>query len=214
MKTFSDDTEAVGAIDWEGMDTQPLEYVMLAVKQAMGAMDGAEESVYHNRMRVLRVARKLELWKRDLDPEVDRPFETMKRWIQALWPKSYGYSKDAWETEEELGEFPMNVLQDITRANLKVLRMVSSGVRGKVLTAAREMTKNQFEAHVSEKYDQHIEPIQVMPKVSAVKFEEAVTMVEAVEECNRAEALEKIAELIIGEYAAAYEHKEHSEVVA
>jgi DNA integrity scanning protein DisA with diadenylate cyclase activity len=72
------------------------------------------------------------------------------------------------------------------------------------------MTKDQFEAHLSEKYDQHIEPIRVMPKVSAVKFEEAVTMVETVEECNRAEALEKIAELIICEYAVAYEHKEHT----
>ena len=49
-----------------------------------------------------------------------------------------------------------------------------------------------------------------MPKVSAVKFEEAVTMVETVEECNRAEALEKIAELIICEYAVAYEYKEHT----
>ena len=104
----------------------------------------------------------------------------------------------------------MNVLQDITGANLKVLRQVSSGVRGKVLQAAREMTKDQFEAHLSEKYDQHIEPIRVMPKVSAVKFEEAVTMVETVEECNRAEALEKIAELIICEYAVAYEYKEHT----
>jgi hypothetical protein len=210
MKTFSDDIEAVGAIDWEGMDTQPLEYVALAVKQAMQAMDGAEESVFHNRMRVLRVARKLETWKLDLDPDVDRPFVDPKRWVKHLWPKSYRYCAEAWETEEELGEFPMNVLQDITGANLKVLRQVSSGVRGKVLNAAREMTKDQFEAHLSEKYDQHIEPIQVMPKVSAVKFEEAVTMVETVEECNRAEALEKIAELIICEYAVAYEHKEHT----
>ena len=32
MKTFSDDIEAVGAIDWEGMGAQPLEYVALAVR--------------------------------------------------------------------------------------------------------------------------------------------------------------------------------------
>ena len=210
MKTFSDDIEAVGTIDWEGMDSQPLAYAALAVKQAMQAMDGAEESVFHNRMRVLRVARKLELWKLDLDPDVDRPFVDPRRWVKHLWPRSYRYCAEAWDTEEDLGEFPMNVLQDITGANLKVLRQVSSNVRGKVLKAAKEMTKDQFTEHLTTKYDQHIEPVRVMPKAGSEKFEEAIVMVEVVEECNRAEALEKIAELIIGEYAVAYDRKEKS----
>jgi hypothetical protein len=163
-------------------------------------------------MRVLRVARQLELWKLDLDPEVDQPFATMKRWIQSLWPKSYRYCVDAWETEEELKEIPMPDLAEITGANLKVLKEVSSGVRAKkaVLKAAREMTSEQFKEHLSSKYDQHIEPIRVMPKVGAVKFEEAVEMVEAVEECDRAQALEKIAELIIQEYSVQFEHKRES----
>ena len=208
MKTFSDDIEAVGTIDWEGMDSQPLEYVALAVKQAMEAMDGAEESVFHNRMQVLRVARKLELWKLDLDPDVGQPFVTMKRWIQALWPKSYRYAVDAWETEEALDDLPMDELTAVTGANLKVLRQVGSGVRAKkaVLKAAREMTKDQFEAHLTEKYGQHLEPVRIMPKAGSDKFDLAIEMVEAVEECNRAEAMEKIADLIISEYAAQYEH--------
>ena len=198
MKTFSDDIEAVASIDWEGMDSQPLAYAALAVKQAMEAMDGAEESVFHNRMRVLRVARKLELWKLDLDPDVDRPFVDPRRWVKHLWPRSYRYCAEAWDTEEDLGEFPMNVLQDITGANLKVLK------------AAKEMTKDQFTEHLSKDYHQHIEPVRVMPKAGSEKFEEAIVMVEVVEDCNRAEALEKIAELIIGEYAVAYDRKEKS----
>ena len=208
MKTFSDDIEAVGTIDWEGMDSQPLEYVALAVKQAMEAMDGAEESVFHNRMRVLRVARKLETWKLDIDPDVDRPFVDPRRWVKHLWPRSYRYCAEAWDTEEDLGELPMSVLQDITGANLKVLRQVGSGVRAKkaVLKAAREMTKDQFEAHLTEKYGQHLEPVRIMPKAGSDKFDLAIEMVEAVEECNRAEAMEKIADLIISEYAAQYEH--------
>ena len=210
MKTFSDDIEAVSSIDWEGMDSQPLAYAALAVKQAMQAMDGAEESVFHNRMRVLRVARKLELWKLDLDPDVDRSFVDPKRWVKHLWPKSYRYCAEAWDTEEDLGELPMNVLQDITGANLKVLRQVSSNVRGKVLKAAKEMTKDQFAEHLTKDYHQHIEPVRVMPKAGSEKFEEAIVMVEVVEDCNRAEALEKIAELIIGEYAVAYDRKEKS----
>jgi hypothetical protein len=212
VKIFSTDIDLVGAFDWEGLTSQSLEIASLAVKQAMRALDGAEESVFHNRMRVLRVARELELWKLDMDPEVDQPFATMKRWIQSLWPKSYRYCVDAWETEEELKEIPMPDLAEITGANLKVLKEVSSGVRAKkaVLKAAREMTSEQFKEHLSSKYDQHIEPIRVMPKVGAVKFEEAVEMVEAVEECDRAQALEKIAELIIQEYSVQFEHKRES----
>lgn len=211
-KYFQECVEAVGAFDFDGLRSQPVEYAKLAVRQALDALEGAEESVFHSRMRVLRVARQLELWKLDLDPEVDQPFATMKRWIQSLWPKSYRYCVDAWETEEELKEIPMPDLAEITGANLKVLKEVSSGVRAKkaVLKAAREMTSEQFKEHLSSKYDQHIEPIRVMPKVGAVKFEEAVEMVEAVEECDRAQALEKIAELIIQEYSVQFEHKRES----
>ena len=212
MKIFSDEIDLVGDFDWEGLTSQSLEVASLAVKQAMRAMDGAEESVFHNRMRVLRVARQLELWKLDIDLEVDQPFATMKRWIQSLWPKSYRYCVEAWETEEELKELPMEDLAEITGANLKVLKEVSSGVRAKksVLKAAREMTQDQFKAHLSSKEGQHIEPVRVMPKVDAEKFEHAVEMVMAVEECNRAEALAKIAELIEQEYLAPYEHKRES----
>ena len=140
MKTFSNGVEAVGAVDWEGMTKQPIEYAALAVRQALSALEGSEETVFHNRMRVLRVARHLELWKLDMDPEVDQPFVSMKRWIQTLWPKSYRYCVDAWETEEALDDLPMAELTEVTGANLKVLRQVSSGVRGKgaVLKAARK----------------------------------------------------------------------------
>jgi hypothetical protein len=209
LKTFQDDIEAVGAFDWESLSDQPVEYAALAVKQALNALEGSEETIFHNRMRVLRVARQLELWKLDLDPDVGEPFVTMKRWIQSLWPKSYRYCVDAWETEEALAEVPMGDLTDITGANLKVLKEVSTGVRAKkaVLKAAREMTQDRFKAYLSSNEGQHLEPIRLMPKVGAVKFEEAVEMVEVVEECDRAQALEKIADLIIAEYAAPFEHK-------
>ena len=212
MKTFSSDVEAVGAIDWEGMAKQPIEYAALAVRQALSALEGSEEMVFHSRMRVLRVARELELWKLDLDPDVDQPFVSEKRWIQSLWPKSYRYAIEAWETEEALADLPMAELTEITGANLKVLKQVSPGVRKKkaVLTAAKGMTQETLIKHLAEKYDQHTEPVRLMPKPDSEEFEKAVEMVMAVEECTRAEALKKIADLIISEYAAAFEHKDTS----
>jgi hypothetical protein len=212
LKTFSTDFETIVAFDWDGLTSQPLEVAELAVKQALTRLEGSEETIFHSRMQVLRVARKMELWKLDLDPDVGEPFATEERWIKSLWPKSYRYAKDAWETEEALADLPMAELKEVTGANLKVLRQVSSGVRGKkaVLKAAREMTKDQLEEHLTSKYGQHIEPVRMMPKAGSEKFETAVEMVESVEECNRAEAIEKIADLIIGEYAAQYEHQEHT----
>ena len=207
---FTEGSEALGAFDIEGLKERPIQEAALAVKQILGVLEGSEERVFHCRMRVLRVARQLELWKLDTDPDVGEKFVTMKRWIQALWPKSYRYAVDAWETEEALADLPMKDLTEITGANLRVLRQVSSGVRSKkaVLKAAKGMTKEQFETELTNNYGQHIEPVRVMPKVDAAEFERALLMVEAVEECNRAEALKKIATLIIQEYAAAYEHCE------
>ena len=212
MKSFSDDIEAVGAFDWDGLVSKPIQEAALAVKQALCALEGAEGTIFHSRMRILRIARTLKLWTLDIDPEVGQPFMTERRWIQALWPKSYRYCLDAWETEEALEEVPMTALAEITGANLKVLREVSSGVRKKpsVLKAAREMTKDQLIELVTTKHGQHIEPVRVMPKVDVAKFEHAVEMVMAVEECNRAEALTKIAELIEQEYLVPYEHRQEA----
>jgi hypothetical protein len=209
MKNFSPEVEAVGAFDWEGLTSQPIAYAQLAVRQALDALEGSEENIFHSRMRVLRVARQLELWKLDLDPEFGVPFTDEKRWIHALWPKSYRYCSDAAEMEEELKEVPMDDLAEITGANLKVLKETSGNVRNKksVLDAAKGMTQENLKAHLTSNYDQHFEPIRLMPKVGAVKFEEAVGMVEAVEECDRAAALEKIADFIIAEYAVQFEHR-------
>ena len=205
MEAFSNEVEAVGAVDWEGMTKQPIEYAAHAVRQALSALEGSEETVFHNRMRVLRVARHLELWKLDLDPEVDQHFVSMKRWIQTLWPKSYRYCVDAWETEEALDDLPMAELTEVTGANLKLLRQVSSGVRGKVLKAAREMTKDRFEAVLTKDYGQHFEKVVLMPPVGVDEWDAVVEMVMLAEGCSRPKAMEKIIDLVKSEYAARYE---------
>lgn len=210
LKIFSSCSDPLGAFDFEGLTSKPIQEAAEAVRAALSALEGAEESVFHSRMRVLRVARQLELWKLDLDPEVDQPFATMRRWIQALWPKSYRYCVDAWEMEEALEELPMGELVEITGANLKVLKETSPNVRRKkaVLAAAKERTQDSLKEYLTERHDQHFEPVRLMPKAGSEKFEVAVSMVMTVEECNRAEAMEKIATLIVQEYAAAYEHCE------
>jgi hypothetical protein len=101
----------------------------------------------------------------------------------------------------------MAELTEVTGANLKVLRQVSSGVRGKgaVLKAAREMTKDRFEAVLTKDYGQHFEKVVLMPPVGVDEWEAVVEMVMLAEDCSRPKAMEKIIDLVKSEYAARYE---------
>ena len=193
------------------MTSRPIEEAALAVKQALSRLEGAEERIFHARMRVLRAARELKLWTLDLDPELGVPFVRMERWIRALWPQSFRYAKDALETEEALASVPMETLTQITGANLKVLadEGLSSNLRSNpaVLEAAKDRTKESFVEYLNGQHGQHIEPIRLMPKVDTARFDAALEMVMVVEDCNRGEALVAIAGLVEQEYLVRYEHK-------
>ena len=200
---FSDQLSLATAFDWDIL-TKPSPEADLAVLQALSAMDGAEELIFHSRMRVLRAARKLRTWERCMDPEVDRPFASMEVWIKRTWPKSYRYAKDAWETEAALDAVPMDDLKAISGANLKVLadEGLSSGLRSKpeVLEAAKNLTKEGFVGYLNQTHQQHIEPIRVMPKVASDRFEVSFARLMERHECNRAEGFEVLADLIDENY--------------
>lgn len=201
MKSFSTDIQAASQFDWENL-SEPSPVADLAIQQALGALDGAEESIFHSRMRVLRAARKIKTWERCIDPEYGVPFTSMENWIKSTWPKSYRYAKDAWETEEALSELPMEKLAEVSGANLKVLKEVSTSVRKKpaVLKAAREMTADAFKGYLSQQHQQHIEPVRLMPKTDAAEFESSLNRVILAHECTRAEALVVVSKLINENY--------------
>jgi hypothetical protein len=213
VQTLHKGSEALGSVDWAGLTRKPKEEAEEAINAILGQWEGVEDRIYTARMRLFREIRerKLEPWLRRTDPDVGEPFQSCDRWLKSAFPRQWGYCHDAMRTEEPLSDVPMEVIAEISVANLKVLadKGLSSNLRKNksVLKAAKEKTKEGFIEFLNTKHDQHIEPTKMMPKVGVDKFEEAVAMVEAVEECDRAAALEKIAELIIGEYAVAYEHR-------
>ena len=208
---FSDQLSLATAFDWDIL-TKPSPEADLAVLQALSAMDGAEELIFHSRMRVLRAARKLRTWERCMDPEVDRPFASMEVWIKRTWPKSYRYAKDAWETEAALDAVPMDDLKAISGANLKVLadEGLSSGLRSKpeVLEAAKNLTKEGFVGYLNQTHQQHIQKPVLMPKEDLEEFEAAIEMAMVCEECqSRSEAIKAISVAYIQENAVNYERK-------
>ena len=209
VKNFFGDLEAALEFDWDGLLRQAPEIALLAVKQAVLALRGAEERVLHTRMRIIRVVRLMELWKRDVDPEYDQFFASLERWIEVTWADGPRYAKKAWQIEEELAEIPMKTLTGITGANLGVLRETSSNVRVKpeVLRAAREMTQEQLKAHLTSNEGQHFEPIHLVPKHNADELEAVIELVMLAEDYTRPQAIETICDLVKSEYAVKAEHR-------
>lgn len=201
------------SVDWDAIKDSPLESAASALKSILGHLEGAEERIFAVRGRALVLVQERETWKLDNDPEVDRPFTSMDRWLKVTFPKSWRYCYDALWTAEELKELPFSEVSTIRRCNLKQLERISSGVRAlpEVRQAAQTKTKSEFVAFVNEKFpEQHLEPDQpvIMPKGDADEFEAAIEMAMVCEECRtRAEAIKAIAVNYIQEHAAVYEHR-------
>ena len=211
-ETFSSNIEAAINFDWSGLATWPVEYVQLAVKQSLCVLEGSEETIFHARMRVLRVARQLELYKLDIDPEWGQPFTEMGPWIQRLWPKSWRYCKDAMKTEEPLKDVPMETLSQISGANLKVLadEGLSSGLRTApdVIEAAKTLTKDKLIDWFNEEKGQNIQKPALMPKLDVDEFEAAIEMARVCDGCeSRAESIKAIAISYIQDHAVEYERR-------
>ena len=72
------------------------------------------------------------------------------------------------------------------------------------MKAAREMTKDRFEAVLTKDYGQHFEKVVLMPPVCVDEWDAVVEMVMLAEDCSRPKAIEKIIDLVKSEYAARY----------
>lgn len=195
------------AFDWEGLSELPVWEARLAAAQALRSLEGIEETVFHLRMRIFRVVRRLELWRDEIDPEVGQPFASMRRWIMVLFPRAWRYAKDAWEAEEANDAVPISDLTAMSAANVKVLAQVSSNLRTMpdVIQAAKTLTKDGFLEVLNRDHHQHLEPVTVIPKADSQRFEEALRFSIWRGASNRAEAVLDLAESYIDDFRTQYE---------
>jgi hypothetical protein len=203
--------EALGAVDWEKMVSKPKEEAAEAVRAFLGAHEGIEERIFIARMRVLRVVEKLSLWELDIDPEIGEPFRSLDRWMKVLYPRQWGYCRDAMRTDAATPEIPMEDKAEMSVANLKVLADsgLSTGIRKRkdVIAAAKTKSKEALIEFLNEKYDQHIEPVTVMPRQDIAEFEQAIEMAMVLQGCKtRAEAIKEVAVSYIQDHAVEWEH--------
>ena len=211
-KIFSDSIQRAVEYDWQALPQLPVEVAVLALQQGAKALDGAEDRIFHTRLAYFDAARKLEAWTWFVDPRVDQPFVNPREWVKFMFPNGTSYALKAWDRGETLKAVPLDQLKPISQANIDVLASdwISSGLRKdpEVLQAAAGKTQEGFKAYLTQERGQHIEPMRVMTKVDAERFERALEMVQVVDGCNRQEALIKAAELIEMEYLVAFEHSE------
>jgi hypothetical protein len=215
VKTFPDGICACAGIDWEALPSQPIEVVRLAVDTGMRDLDGAEETIFHLRIRILRAARKVRLWEQYVDPDTGQPFTDPKRWIQVRWPRSWRYCKDAMDTEEPLKDLPIETITQITGANLKVLAHegLSSNLRTMpaVLEAAKKKTKDGLIDYLNQNHQQHIGKVTVTERGASAKMDEAIMIAKVIYDCKTdGEAQEAIAAEFVDEHAVEYEMRRAS----
>ena len=197
--------------DWITIKCQSNETAGASLTAILKSLDGVEKQVFALRGYAMLQVETRELYRWVMDEEVGDYYTSFDRWMKQELPNSWGYCRDALRTVKELKETPFEDLLQIKRCNLEQLKKVSSNVRllPEVVAAAKTLPEKQFVAKLNSEHQQHLEtaaPVVMAPAADVEKFEHSVEMVMAVEECDRAQALAKIAELIEQEYQVPYDH--------
>lgn len=123
------------------------------------SLEGIEDAVFAARGMACLIIEERELYKELTDPEVDRPFGSLDRFLKWACPKSWSYCRDALRTVKELKETPLTDLLEIKRCNLEILKKTSTHVRKepRVIEAAKTQSEAQFTQILTTEFNQHIE---------------------------------------------------------
>lgn len=118
------------------------------------------------------------LWQHIDDPSTGMACKSMERYIATVAPQSRSDCYAAMRAVEELTDIPRNELIEMPRANIEVMRSLSSNVRQQpeVLEAAKTMTEKQFTAKIASDF-----PSQWVESKHIIKLNFSASAGEAVE---------------------------------
>jgi hypothetical protein len=197
--------------DWFAIRLMAPEPAAARLGAVLRALDTIEEQSFAVRGEAMLLIEERDLYRYVIDEEVGDYYQSFDKWLKDTLPRSWGYCRDALRARKELKEIPFDAFGKMKRCNIEKLKEVSSSLRllPEVIEAAKNLPEKQFVEKMNRDHAQHLEvkrPVMMVASPDAAKFDHAVEMVMAVEECNRDEALIHIAELIEQEYAAPFEH--------
>jgi DNA polymerase III delta subunit len=147
------------APDFKSMRSKPPQEAADALRGLLASLEGVEDQVFAARGMACLLIEERELFRQSIDPEVDRPYESLDRFLKVVCPKSWSYCRDALRTVKALKETPFTDLLEIKRCNLETLAKVSTNVRKepKVIEAAKSLPEKEFTQKMNREFNQHIE---------------------------------------------------------
>ena len=115
---------------------------------------------YAIRGEALRLFDDRQLYLLFTDPAHNQPCSCTFRFLECYLPDSARYCQEALVSRQKLHDtIPLEIAQNVTRTNLRLLEGVSDNVRKmpEVQEAAQTMTEKEFASHLSMKHNQHLE---------------------------------------------------------
>lgn len=163
----------------------PDDQAAMALHARMGALDEADrlhEVSYAERGEIALAFQRRSLWRHLDDPATGQRFASLTAWMSS---GSLACRRSVFEAKRdmmELADVPAEKLRSIPKANIKVLKQLSTAVRNDstVLEAARSLKEFPFIAKIAADHpDQHIEAkvmLRFSPDLSGAEMiEEAIT---------------------------------------
>ena len=153
--------------DWLMLRCQTPEQCAGSIEAILKALEGTERACYAIRGEALRLFDDRQLYLLYLDPAHNQPCSCTFRFLECYLPDSARYCQEALVSRQKLHDtIPLEIAQNVTRTNLRLLEGVSDNVRKmpEVQEAAQTMTEKEFASHLSMKHNQHLEA-QTHPEV-------------------------------------------------
>jgi hypothetical protein len=145
--------------NWLGLECLAPKPCAEAIRQHLGALEGAERWVYAMRGELLRHFDSRQLYLEYDDPANGKPCNSTDRFLKVYEPDSWRYLEEALRNRQKTFEsIPLHAATKMTRANLQLLEDCSKSVQAlpEVQEAAQKERQKQFVKTLN-KRGQHVE---------------------------------------------------------
>ena len=145
--------------NWLGLECLQPKPCAEAIRQHLGALEGAERWVYAMRGELLRLFDKRQLYLEYDDPANGKPCTSTDRFLKVYMPDSWRYLEEALRNRQKTFEaIPLPEAIKMSRVNLRQLENASESVKAdpEIQEAAQKQTQKQFVKTLNGK-GQHVE---------------------------------------------------------
>lgn len=190
----------LGRIDWDAVGRMPDPEAAALLDGRARALCAILRTAFIELGAIVSCCEKRMLWQHVRSSDTLEPFTSFNQWLIHAAPYSRSVCYEAKRIVEELTkDVPLNRLMGVNETNARVLMQVSSGLRPKLLEAAKTLPEKEFISKIQAAYpEQHVEqrqPVLMASTGASAKIDQAIEWAIALYGCKtRGEALEAVCE--------------------